>query len=152
MIEMLSDRLNKHKQEYKNNIADELIIEKLLFECPSLYGHKLYNSTSIFKNKIYLTLYLYSIELLDEIFLDVVPEISKFSKNWKVSIEDESITLTNIFNIDNRTISLTINYIQHDSNSCKIVKIPTGRMVKKTKYIEIDELEYKTVVECLENE
>lgn len=142
MIKTLDERIAKCKKEFERRVEREKRLEEILFKVPELYNVDAVSHSDIFL-VVKIATFLDNLESLEFILLELIPAISDCGFKWEEEVFDYCFVYeTGIYH------GIYFRIIVYATDQCVLEKVPTGRVVKKRKEIEVEEDEYEVVVRC----
>uniref|UniRef100_A0A6M3XMZ9 Uncharacterized protein n=1 Tax=viral metagenome TaxID=1070528 RepID=A0A6M3XMZ9_9ZZZZ len=140
-MKSLKERLKGRKKDYARIVASEyvaeIIIEKITPILPDI-------NVIIYPDNIYVYISVKDIEDFEE---SSISELSSlFDLKWDRSIEKDTISYYSYIEKYKRIISLTVS--AKPTDSCKIIRIPTGKTKQVVKTITVEEAEFEYLVKC----
>ena len=144
--ERIADRVLEHEKILKAEHKLQNFLDRLI---PALQSSDVITGSAYNDNAFVYV----SVDSLEDFEEHTINRLSDhFKMNWKREIDDFEVTYSpeSKLILNDYYIFLTIRATPTDS--CKIVKVPTGKIVKISKYMEVEEAEYEYLVECSDDE
>jgi hypothetical protein len=148
MIETIEERLARRKTEYDNLVLTEHKAQRVLDELGAgILVHK-EDSLTVYEESAYLYLYPSDIEDAE---LNVIPRIAELlQEKWNKVVEVGSVTYR-IHKYESG-FSFSVCVTPRIEGTCRIVAKATGKVVRKHKYVDVEEAEVEYFVDCGEEE
>lgn len=147
MIKTLEERLAERKESYLKHRTSEYQAQKFMDQFPQGFFTER-DCLSVYDDSAYFYLYPSTIEIAE---LDVIPAISAiFGNHWTKTVERQEVTYHIYWHKSDYSISVRVT--PRIEGTCRIIAQATGKMKKKTKYVEVEEPEVEYIVDCGEGE
>ena len=140
----LEERLKQRKKDYETLVRQEHFLEEI-YEKLSHLVERDYLRASVHDTAIHIYIHPSGIDFTE---LTLIPALSDiFEAKWDKRILDSSIVYTTVIRKEGKS-TIFFNISPNIEGTCQFLKIPTGRVHKVRKQIEVDEPEYEIVMDC----
>lgn len=145
-MKALDERLKKAYQDYLSTVKSNIAVEQFLKTLPPEMPYP--SSGSIYEDMAFL---YFNFEDVEELEIYILPSLSTLlNVKWEKEVNGTQVVYKCDFITDKEfQIYLRLNLLPSDT--CQILKVPTGktRMVSKT--VDVEEMVYEYVVDCKED-
>jgi hypothetical protein len=144
MYEPLEERLKQRRKDYIKDMKAEQLAEEILKQLSLILPQDAKLNIGIYQS--YISIVYYPTDL-DDTEINIIPQISDtFSTRWTKTVAKNEISYHTEF--DTEKYSCILRIYPSLTGSCRIDAIPTGRIIKRDKYVSVDEQEFDFVVNC----
>jgi len=143
----LSGRLEDLRKIYERDKRNHQIIEYLIEPVKDI----IYNSNpslSLYQTNAYIELYPESLDQWETI--DIFRFSELLDKKWDKEVTESAIHYISEMKFEKFRLSIWVTPAM--PNTCRVLKIDTGRTRKTTKYYDVDEPVFDYKVQCSEGE
>jgi len=140
-IETLAERLERRISEYNKFVKAEILTQEILDKLPAnivpsyLFVHDSFTNIK------------FNASTFEEAEIDIIPVLSDLlDQKWDRTVYEERVEYTLDKQKSGHMIYVYVTV--RTSEYCTVEKVPNGRKVRQTEYIEVDEYDY--VINCSE--
>lgn len=148
-MKIYRDELKTELKDYHSRIYSTKLSYGVAIALSSLVDHTKISGPYVSLNGGSLYITLHNPEFTE---LELIPAISDmFDTKWSKYVVDTGFNYSTSFNIKTglkECYLMSIHILLNLSDSCEIKKVPTGKTVQVSKYVDVTELEYDTVISC----
>jgi len=145
-MKALKERLADRKEEYENIVKAEHLVESYLEKITPLFPPNTSITGTIYEKSAFL---YFSVESVEEFEENTISKLSDmFNIPWKRTVSEDVIYHSVDLVIDEGEYDLYLTVSSKPTESCRIVKVSTGKVKKTKKWVEVEEAEFEYVVEC----
>ena len=147
-MKSLEERLEERKAEYEKLVESENLVQTYLDKLTNLIPESTNILANIYKSNCFIYLSFDDVEEFEENYITKLSD--EFNISWKRYINSDEIRHESDFAIEDNNYTIYIIARSKPTNSCRITKVATGKVVKQSRYIDFLEAEYEYLVECVE--